>query len=241
VNPARYDAIADSYAAEFTSADDPVSQALLGLIGPPAALRILDIACGHGRLTRELAIRGARVTGLDISPALIGKAREAEQQDALGVSYQVADVATWRPESGQRTAFDVVTCSFGMSDIDDLEGCAAAVSRALRPGGMFAFSILHPCFPGGRDVSGSWPSAGRYYDEGRWTADGALSALRRQVGANHRTLSTYLNTLRQHGLVFDELAEPGPPTSWAASRPDAARHPVYLVARCLKAGPATDA
>lgn len=95
VSIARYDAIADVYAAEFVSADDPVSTALLDLAGPVAGLRVLDIACGHGRVSRELARRGAQVTGLDISARLLGLAAQAEQQHPLGITYLLADIAAW--------------------------------------------------------------------------------------------------------------------------------------------------
>ena len=158
------------------------------MLGPVAGLRVLDVACGHGRLTRELARRGAEVVGVDVSGNLLGKAREREREEPLGIRYVHADVAM-AGILGNRQ-FDKVTCSFGLSDIDDLEGAIAAVSAALRPGGHFVFSILHPCFAGGQNVSGSWPTAGSYYDEGWWTAQDALSTLRRQVGANHRMLST---------------------------------------------------
>jgi SAM-dependent methyltransferase len=129
---------------------------------------------------------------------------------------------------------DAVVSSFGLSDIDDLDGALATVGRVLAPGGRFVFSLLHPCFAGGREVSGSWPSTGSYYDEGWWAADGALSSLRRQVGANHRTLSTYVNVLRSHGLGIDKIAEPHPASEWSAQRPDAARLPVFLVARAVR-------
>lgn len=143
-----------------------------------------------------------------------------------------ADVTAqnWLDESG----FDAVTCHYGLSDIDDLDGALRGVSAALRPGGRFVFSILHPCFPGGPDVSGSWSPAGSYYDENFWTADSARSTLRRQVGANHRMLSTYLNALRRHDLELDQVAEPPSPDSWAASAGPAARHPVHFAARCLR-------
>ncbi len=117
------------------------------------------------------------------------------------------------------------------------EPAIAAVAAVLKPGGRFVFSILHPCFPGGAEgegVSGSWPPDGRYYDEGFWTADGALATLRRQVGANHRTLATYLNTLRRHGLWLDASREPEPGPTWTGERAQAARHPVYLAARCVR-------
>src|SRR5439155_7137559 len=65
-----------------------------------------------------------------------------------------------------------------------------------------------------------------------WLAE--LSALRRQVGAQHRMLSSYLNAFRRHGLWLDELREPVPASQWADSRPGADRVPVYVAGRCLK-------
>jgi SAM-dependent methyltransferase len=230
---ARYDTVADFYATAFNEVNDPVSVALLELLGPPAGLRVLDVACGHGRLTRELARRGADVAGVDISAALLAKALEAEGADPLGVRYVCADVAS--PAGLDQAVYDAVTCHFGLSEIDDLDGAVAAVSAALRPAGRFVFSILHPCFPGVTDVAGSWPATARYYDEGWWTVDAARSPLRRQVGANHRMLSTYFNTFRRHGLWLDQMSEPTPAEQWSKSRPGADRIPVYVVARCVKA------
>jgi len=202
MSQARYDAVADFYARSFDSADDPVSLALLGLLGRPIGLHILDVACGHGRITRELARRGADVVGIDISGRLITMAQEAEQNEPLGTRYIHADVTA--PDVLDRGVFDAVTCSFGLSDIEDLDRGIAAVSHA-----------------------------GRYHDEGRWTARGALSTLRRQVGANHRMLSTYLNTLRAHDLWLDQITEPVPAPDWDQAH-DADRKPVYLVARSPK-------
>jgi SAM-dependent methyltransferase len=227
----RYDAVADFYAAGWTDdVGDLVSTCLLGMLGPVEGRRVLEVACGHGRITRALARRGAAVTGADISGALIGKAQDSERAQPLGIRYVCADAAG--PGFLEGEDFDLVVCSFGLSDIDDLEGVLSNVSRLLR--GRFVFSILHPCFPGGRGVSGSWPTAASYYQEGWWQADGALSSLRRKVGANHRTLSTYLNALHRHGLILDETAEPSPPAEWVATRPDAARHPVFLVTSCRR-------
>jgi SAM-dependent methyltransferase len=233
---ARYDAVADFYAAGWPDElDDAVSRCLLGLAGSVAGQRVLEVACGHGRIARELARRdAAAVVGIDVSDLLIGKAEIAESTVPLGIRYIRGDVADTASLAGE--VFDVGVCSFGLSDIDDLDGALATVRRVLRPGGSFVFSILHPCFPGGTGVSGSWPADGSYYDERWWQADGSLSTLRQRVGANHRSLSTYLNSLRGHGLLLDEIAEPPPPAEWATTRPAAARFPTFLVARCRNAG-----
>jgi SAM-dependent methyltransferase len=230
---ARYDAVADFYQTGWPDTyTDPASVALFELLGPPADERVLDLACGHGRISRELARRGARVVGVDLSTALLDRARARDADEPLPISYVHGDAASRSLLDGE--VFDAVVCSFGLSDIDDLDGAIATVARLLAPGGRFVFSLLHPCFAGGQDVSGSWPSWGSYHDEGWWVADGALSSLRRQVGANHRRLSTYLNTLRGHGLVIDWLAEPRPPEDWRERRLDVARFPVFLVARAAR-------
>lgn len=230
---ARYDDVADFYTEGWRDAiEDPASVALLDLVGDVDGAHVLDVACGHGRVTRELARRGADVVGVDVSGVLIAKAEVLEAERPLGIRYVHADIS--RTDALDPGAFDAATCNFGLSDIDDLDGCVMAVARALRRGGRFVFAILHPCFAGAGDVSGSWPSTGRYHDEGRWSADGSLSTLRRQVGANHRTLSTYLNTLLRHGLRPDKLVEPKPAEVWAETSPEAARLPVFLVVRCVR-------
>jgi SAM-dependent methyltransferase len=231
---ARYDAVADFYDAGFSEPDDPVLQALLALAGPVRGLRVLDLACGHGRVSRELARRGAMVTGVDVSGALLAKARAAGPAE---IAYVQADAATM---SGLGSAsFDAVLCNFGLSDIDDLEGALSEIGRVVQPGGFFAFSILHPCFAGSPGVAGSWPFERDYATEGFWIPGDERAALRRRVGANHRTLSTYVNGLSRNGLHVTAMSEPPAPAAWKddPDRRGAARMPVFLVAVTRRAWP----
>jgi 2-polyprenyl-3-methyl-5-hydroxy-6-metoxy-1,4-benzoquinol methylase len=229
---ARYDGVADFYASVWTDdLDDPVSVSLFDLLGPVAGQRVLEVACGHGRITRGLARKGASVVGVDVSAAMLGKAEEIERREPLGIRYLQADVA--QPGLLAGNEFDYVVCSMGLTDIDNLDGTLANVHRLLRPGGVFVFSILHPCFPGIEGVSGAWPSDGTYHDERWWQADGSLSTLRQRVGANHRTLATYLNTLRREGFALDEIAEPEPSLDRSSPRWEMSRFPVFLVVRCV--------
>ncbi len=232
---ARYDAVADFY-EQFAPDlyEDPPMAALLGLVGDVAGLRLLDLACGHGRLARELARRGGQVVGVDIAAALLAKARAREAVSPLQIAYVHTDAAS--PETLAGEIFDGVVCSFGLSDIDDLDGAVATVARVLRPGGFFAFSIVHPCFPGwqAKQASPSWQPGRGYYDEVWWRAEGPAHGLRPKVGANHRMLSTYLNTLARHGLVVEEVAEPMPEPEWIDAAPNTGPVPVYLVVRCRR-------
>ena len=228
---ARYDAIADFYDA--TVADDATdvgSAALLKLAGDVRGRRLADIACGQGRIARELARRGANVVGVDASGGLLAKALAAEQDNPLGVRYLLADITDENALAGSE--FDGVVCNYGLSDIDELDGALATVARVLKHAGWFVFSILHPCFPGwDEDAPSSWPAGDGYFHEGWWRAQN--SGFRGKVGANHRTLSTYLNALTRHGLHLDVVAEPRPGTEWAARKPGAGAVPVHLVARFM--------
>src|SRR5258707_14359713 len=71
---------------------DPATAALLDLAGAVGGLRLLEVGCGQGRVARELARRGATLTGLDISAALLAKARAYEAAQPLGIRYLHADV-----------------------------------------------------------------------------------------------------------------------------------------------------
>jgi SAM-dependent methyltransferase len=229
---ARYDQMADFYEQRSgKSVSDPATAALLDLAGDVSGLRLLEVACGQGRVARQLASRGATLTGVDISAALLAKARAYESAEPLGISYLQADVTAARVLEGRQ--FDGVVCNYGLTDIDDLDGLLANVSRWLRPGGWFVFSLLHPCFPGwDSDAPSSWPPDQGYFREGWWLAGN--TGYRGRVGSSHRMISTYLNSLIGHGLALDRVAEPPPGPSMERRRPPGAVPvPFYLVARAV--------
>src|SRR5262249_27045063 len=111
----RYDEIADFYNG-FVGDDlnDPAAPALLELLPELNGRHVLDLACGHGRLSRELARRGARVVGVDISAVLLEKARSRDSSEPLRIRYLQADATSPRLLDEQR--FDLVTCHFGLAD-----------------------------------------------------------------------------------------------------------------------------
>src|SRR5438552_18667336 len=111
---ARYDTIADFYDGVVGDAlSDPAAAALLDLLPELHGLRVLDLACGQGRISRELARRGARVVALDLSAALLEKAWSLEEAERLGIEYVEADATSSDALAGQR--FDGVVCHFGLS------------------------------------------------------------------------------------------------------------------------------
>jgi ubiquinone/menaquinone biosynthesis C-methylase UbiE len=230
VAAARYDELADFYdrVVGDRTDDNAGTVALLDLLGDVRGARLLDLACGQGRIARELSRRGASVVGVDISAALLDRAQAVEGGDNLGIEYLLLDVTS--PTALVGELFDNVVCNFGLSDIDDLDAALTTVQRVLRPEGLFVFSILHPCFAGwGETAPSSWPSDRSYYDEVWWQPDSP--GFRGTVGANHRTVATYLNALTSHQLVPERSLEPRP-TEWPDPAPTG---PVYLVSRSRRA------
>lgn len=232
---ARYDAIAEFYDQRHRDVvDDTATAALLDLLGPVAGRRILDLACGQGRLARELARRGASaVIGVDLSERLIQIAERREAESPLGASYLVGDVsAADRLSRLSDQPFDAVACNMALTDFEDLGGSLSTVNKLLGPGGTFVFSILHPCFPGAGPIAGSWDPDRGYTLEGWWTTGG--SGIRGKVGSHHRPLGTIFNCLAENGLSVDRVLEP--PWSMGAELPALELVPGFLVVRCIRHG-----
>src|SRR5262249_22839496 len=104
--------------------------------------RILDVPCGFGRHSIELARRGFRVTGVDISPKLLRTARRNAAVRGVQVEFRRADMR----ELAYRNRFDAVLnlfTSFGyFGDVGDL-WFLRTLRRALRPGGWLILHLIN--------------------------------------------------------------------------------------------------
>jgi 2-polyprenyl-3-methyl-5-hydroxy-6-metoxy-1,4-benzoquinol methylase len=89
---ARYDAVANSYAPGADRYEGSAVSTLLDLIGTDVGGRVLDLACGHGLVARELARRGASVEGIDLSHELLERARSHHDGANLAIEYIHGDV-----------------------------------------------------------------------------------------------------------------------------------------------------
>ena len=234
-----YDAIADWYdgwAGSASLADDAVFAATAALMGDVEGRRVCDLACGQGRVARYFADRGARVTGVDLSAKLLEIARGHEAQHSERIDYRHDDARVLA--SCTDSEFDGVVCFMSLMDIADLQPTVRGVHRVLRTGGWFVFAVLHPCFNTSRSdelttADGLVRTIGAYFVEGHWQSAKRTGPPGR-VGAYHRTLSTYFNTLLAHGFELEAVAEPVAVGRQAELRPIWTEVPSALVVRCIK-------
>ncbi len=110
------------------------------LLGLAAPAHLLDVPCGGGRLSVELAARGHRVTGVDSEAALLDDVRAAAA--ARGLEARISAEQRDMRDLPWREAFDGVYCfweSFGFFDDGGNRAFLSAVAAALKPGGKFVF------------------------------------------------------------------------------------------------------
>ncbi len=192
---------------------------LLRLAGEVAGLRVLDLACGNGYLSRRFARQGAQVVGIDASAPIIERARAREAREPLGIVYHVGSATTL--EMLEDASVDLVICNMALMDIEDAESAIQEVVRVLCPQGRFVASLSHPCFDK-MNTSGwvveqfyphttIWRKVSRYRelaaDDVPWlkVSDKVVN-----TRAHHRPLSWYFRVLRAAGLVVTAFEEPEP-------------------------------
>jgi SAM-dependent methyltransferase len=134
-----YLAVYDAYLAERTPAEVDGLEAVAGLRPP---MRILDLGCGQGRHAIELARRGYRVTGLDLSAYLVEVARRRAEAESLQINFVEGDMR--RPPPGPFDAVISLFTAFGYFE-QDAENLAVvrAAHDALTPGGLMVLEVIN--------------------------------------------------------------------------------------------------
>ena len=164
---------AQGYPPERTSAECDLIEKALGLAD---AARVLDIPCGIGRHSIELARRGFKMTGVDFNPDYIASAKAGAEAAGVSPEFVTCDMK----EFSSSAPFDAAFCyfgSFGYFSDEGNEKFARAVAGSLRTGGRFLIEghLCETLLPIFRERDWSWLDAptrsARVLEERRWDPD----------------------------------------------------------------------
>jgi len=193
------------------------------LLQPKRGDRILDVACGAGRLARRMAELGAHVVAFDCSAKFIARAKRRSPPEMQNIEYHVLDAAQAnRMRSLGAGRFDKAVCTMALMDMQEIRPLFKALSRLLKPGGLFVFSVTHPCFnsaairrfcemyedESGRHIVRTGINVAAYRTPFAKKTEGIIGQPRPQYYF-HRPLHLLLQCGFDAGFVVDGMEEPG--------------------------------
>jgi SAM-dependent methyltransferase len=200
--------------------------AFLYFMPPVAGQKVIDLGCGEGSNTRRFAQCGGIMTGVDLSPEMIRRAREKDAEEPLGVAYEIGSFSELSSFADEQ--FDCALSTMALMDGPDFPSAMRAAYRVLKPGGSLCFSVLHPCFitPAIQwltDEEGAYLGlrVGHYFERtpfvehwrfGRRPHTARLLAYDEpfEVPRFPRTLSEYVNAVSEAGFRIQKIEEPRP-------------------------------
>ena len=204
------------------------------LVTPPGTAATLDVGCGEGRVARDLAERGHRVTGVDSSPTLLEAAQAADPEG----DYVLADAASLPFTDA---AFDLVVAYNCLMDVDDMPGAVREAARVLTPDGRFCICVTHPLADAGRFEQGEpnapFVMAGSYFGRRRFEGTFERNGMRMTFRGWCYPFEDYSRAFEDAGLVIEALREPQQRDEAVAADPAEARWqrlPIFLFLRLRK-------
>jgi ubiquinone biosynthesis O-methyltransferase len=158
---------------------------ILELVGDVQDRKVLDIGCGDGEFAHALAKRGAAVTGIDASRAMIEAARARARQHNLDITFDVAKAEQLPYSAGQ---FDVVTAITILCFLEDARPVFGDIARVLQPGGLCVIGELGKwsTWAAGRRIRGLLGSP--LWRHGRFRTERELRTLGERAGLRVETV-----------------------------------------------------
>ncbi len=184
------------------------------ILGSVAELDILEIGCGAGSYALALALKGARVTGVDISDEQIALAQSRVAEANANLSFLQADATDLSPLPDD--SFNAIVAIYSLQYVGAIADFLAECNRLLRHGGRLIFAQDHPiraCFWDEEMQEESVLPARSYFDGAplRWNFAGADVAM----VSHHRTLAQWFRLLHENSFQLTDLRELPLPAGWA--------------------------
>ncbi len=249
----EWDIASDAYAdAQISGVDyyrlNFFGPAMVEACGNVRGLEVLDLGCGIGYFSRQMAEKGAaKVVGIDISPNQLSHARQIEEKERLGIEYIEGDAASVI-ESLPEASFDLVTACVSLIDMPDPGRVIRGAHRVLRDQGRIVFTNLHPVTDTRerrwvRDADGKKLGLQivDYFDETPLTLTWMSERYKYpfQTTGNSYTLQTWMQWIIQAGFILEDFIEPYATDEAIAQHPgldDTRIVPTFLIIVARKDG-----
>lgn len=195
--------------------------------------KVVDLGCGTGSLTKEIARCSDNVVAVDISKRNIEIARE-HSFDFSNLNYVNLDIENFVLKVKEST-FTTAIAAMTLMTVLDLERVLETIKIILKPGGHFVFSITHPCY---------WPIYWGYANadwfnyrkETPIEADFKISLDKYEECVTthvHRPLEMYINSLSRVGFIISKIIEPIPSQDVQDKYPQKWEYPRFLGVHCI--------
>lgn len=192
---------------------DLIFPGALALLEPKNGQVLLDLACGQGAFTKQLAAAArVKVLGLDSSKSLIEVAKRGAPPNCR---FEVCDARRIDRMVGAGS-LDGIVCNLAIQNIDDLDSVIRGAGDALKSGGRLVLTMNHPCYRQPRQSGWGWDEERKlqYRRVDKYLSEYEMpiqmhpgKAAHIKTFSYHRPLSIYIRTLAKHGLVVDALEE----------------------------------
>jgi SAM-dependent methyltransferase len=177
------------------------------VVVPPPGRRTIEVGCGEGRVARDLAARGHRVTAVDTSVTLL---RHARSEDSRG-RYALADGGALPFGDGQ---FDMAIAYNALQVVADMPVTVFEIARVLSDGGRLCACIVHPVTDLGRFDDGGPPSRftlrDGYFEQNRVDEAVESNGLPMTFRGWTYALEDYSVALEEAGFCIESIREPRP-------------------------------
>ena len=198
---------------------DPIVAPMLSLLGEIAGREVLDACCGEGFFSRALATRGARVTGVDLSPRLIEMARAKDPHGTI--DYRVGDLSRPLPELAGH--FSLIGSHLALNDVRDYQGFAATLASLASSGARLVLGFNNPY---SSVVRGHVTD---YFASGTVAVYGGMWDMGIKAHYYHRTLEDYLDAFLGAGFRLAKLVDVPDRSDLLPTLPQGSRFPRFMV------------
>lgn len=196
---------------------------------------VIDIGCGTGYLTQEIAKKSKYIIGIDKSGSSIDLAKDKYEKNSnlkfINSSLEEFSLKT------NYNKFTLAIANMSLMSTLNLENALYSISKLLKAGSNFIFTISHPCF-----WQFYWDYSNcewfNYNEEIPIEAEFQIS-LEKNTGIYsthiHRSLEFYMSVLLKNNFIVEQLLEPFPDKELMIKYPVKWKYPHFLCVRCIKA------